>query len=57
MIKNAAVADNIIPLKKRTRKINNEAVVQFHFLKSETWKSVYKDSETKNKFNVYSYTF
>jgi hypothetical protein len=44
-----AVADNIIPLKQRVRKINNETIVQFQLLlKSETWETVYKDNDTTN---------
>jgi hypothetical protein len=43
MINNIAAAGNLIPLKQRTRKVNNETIMQFqHLLKSETWESVFK---------------
>jgi hypothetical protein len=45
-------------LKQKTRKINNETIMQFHiFLKSESWESIYKDNDTNNKFNSFFYTF
>jgi hypothetical protein len=38
MINNIAAASNLIPLKQRTRKVNNEIIMQFQLLlKSETW--------------------
>jgi hypothetical protein len=44
MINNIAAAGNLSPLKQRTRKVNNETIMQFQlFLKTETWESVYKD--------------
>jgi hypothetical protein len=50
MINNTAAATNLIPLKQRTRKLNNETIMQFQLLlKSETWESVYKDNDTNNK--------
>jgi hypothetical protein len=43
MINNISAASNFIPLKQRTRKVNNETIMQFHLLlKSETWESVQK---------------
>jgi hypothetical protein len=43
---NIATAGNLIPLKQRTRKVNNETIMQFQLLlKSETWESVYKDND------------
>jgi hypothetical protein len=51
MINNIAAAGNLIPLKQRTRKVNNETVMQYQLLlKSETWELVYKDNDTNNKF-------
>jgi hypothetical protein len=50
MINNIAAAGDLIPLKQRTRKVNNETIMQFQLLlKSETWESVYKDNDTNNK--------
>jgi hypothetical protein len=58
MINNTAAADNLISLKHRTRKINNETIMQFQLLlKNETWETVYKDSDTNNKFNSFLFTF
>jgi hypothetical protein len=58
MINNIAAAGNLIPLKKRSRKVNNETTMQFQLLlKSEIWESVYKDNDTNNKFNSFLYTF
>jgi hypothetical protein len=50
MINNIAAAGYLIPLKQRTRKVNNETIMQFQFLlKSETWESVFKTMiPTKN---------
>jgi hypothetical protein len=54
MINNIAAAGNVIPLKQRTRKVNNETTMQFQLLlKSEPWESVYKDNDTNNKFNSF----
>jgi hypothetical protein len=42
MINNIAAAGNLIPLKQRTRKVN-ETIMHFQLLlKSETWESVKK---------------
>jgi hypothetical protein len=58
MINNIAAAANLIPLKQRTRRVNNERIMQFQLLlKSETWESVYKDNDTNNKFDSFLYTF
>jgi hypothetical protein len=58
MINNIAAATNLIPLKQRTRKVNNETIMQFQLLlKSETQESIYKDNDTNNKFNSFLYTF
>jgi antitoxin component of RelBE/YafQ-DinJ toxin-antitoxin module len=52
MINNIAAAGNLMPFKQRTRKVNNETIMQFQFLlKSETWESVHKDNDANNKFN------
>jgi hypothetical protein len=52
-INNIAAAGNIIPLRQRTRKINNETVMQFQLLlKNETWESIYN-----SKFNSFLYSF
>jgi hypothetical protein len=54
MINNIAAASNLIPLKQRTRKVNNETIVQFQLLlESEIWESVYKD-DTNNRFNSFA---
>jgi hypothetical protein len=43
MINSIAAAGNLIPLKQRTRKVNNETIMQVQLLlKSETWESVLK---------------
>jgi hypothetical protein len=53
-INNIASAVNLIPLKQRTRNINNDTVMKVQFLlKSETWESVYKDQDINNKFNSF----
>jgi hypothetical protein len=58
MINNIAAAGNVILLKQRTRKVNNETIKQFQLLlKSETWEFVYKDDDTNIKFNSFLYTF
>jgi hypothetical protein len=58
MINNIAAASNLITLKQRTGKVNNETIMQFQLLlKSETWESVYKDNDTNNKFNSFLYSF
>jgi hypothetical protein len=55
MINNIAAAANLIPLKQRTRKVDNETIMQLQLLlKSETWESVYEDNDTNNSF---LYTF
>jgi hypothetical protein len=52
MVNNVAAANNLIPLEQKTRKVNNQTIVQFQFLlKSETLESVYEDIDTNNKFN------
>jgi hypothetical protein len=57
-INSIAAAGNLTPLKHRTRKVNNETIMQFQFLrKSETWESVYKDSDTSSKFNSFCVLF
>jgi hypothetical protein len=58
MINNIAATTNLIPLKQRKRKVNNDTIMEFQLLlKSETWESVYKDNDTNNKFNSFLYTF
>jgi hypothetical protein len=58
MINNIAAAGNLIPLKQRTIKINNETIMQFWlFLKSETWESLYKDNDTNNKLTHFCLLF
>jgi hypothetical protein len=53
-INNIASAVNLIHPKHRTRKINNDTIMQFQLLlKSETWESVYKDHDINNKFNSF----
>jgi hypothetical protein len=45
-------------LKQRTRKINNERMMQFQLqLANETWGSVCIDNDTNNKFNSFLHTF
>jgi triphosphoribosyl-dephospho-CoA synthetase len=59
-INNIVAAVNLIPLKQRTRtrKINNDTIMQFqHLLKNETWESLYKDKDINNKYNSFLYTF
>jgi hypothetical protein len=57
-INNTASAVNLVPLKQRTRKVNNDTIMQFQLLlKNETWESVYKDQDINNKFNSFLYTF
>jgi hypothetical protein len=47
-----------MPFKHRTRKVNNETIMQFQLLlKSETWESVYKDNDTNNMFISFLYIF
>jgi hypothetical protein len=58
MMNNIVIVDNFIHQKQRTRKINNETIMQFQYLlKSETWENVYKDNDTNNKFNSFLSTF
>jgi hypothetical protein len=45
---------NIIPSKCRTRKTSNNRVIFQLLLKTKTWQSVYKSSDTSNKFNSFS---
>jgi hypothetical protein len=57
-INNIVAEVNLIPLKQRTRKINNATIMQFQlFLKNETWESVYKRKDINNKYNSFLYTF
>jgi hypothetical protein len=38
---------NLIALKQRTRKINNEIIAQFQYLlENETWEPVFKNKDT-----------
>jgi hypothetical protein len=56
-INNIVAAVNLIRLKQRTRKINNDTIMQFqHLLKNETWESVYKHKDINNKYNSFLYT-
>jgi hypothetical protein len=56
-INNIASAVNLIPLKQRTRKINNDTIMQFQLLlMSETWESVYRDQDINNRFHSFLYT-
>jgi hypothetical protein len=58
MVNNIAAAGSLISLKQRTSKIHDETNVQFQLLlKSETWKSVYKDNDANNKFHPFSFAF
>jgi hypothetical protein len=58
MMNNIAVAFNFIHQKQRTRKINNETIMQFHcLLKTETWECVSKESDTNSKFNTFLSNF
>jgi hypothetical protein len=58
MINNTVSAGNLKRLKQRKRKVNNETIMQFHLLqKSEICESVYKDTDTNNKFKSFLYTF
>jgi hypothetical protein len=58
MINNIAAANNLITLKQRTRMINNKTIMQLQLLlQNETWETVYKDSDTNNKFNSFLFTF
>jgi hypothetical protein len=51
-------ATNIVPLKTRTREINNEKIMQFQLqLANETWESVYIDKDSNSKFNSFLHTF
>jgi hypothetical protein len=56
-VNNTAPATNIVPLRQRTREINNERIMQFQLqLANESWESVYTD-DTNNKFNYFLCTF
>jgi hypothetical protein len=58
IINNIVATANLIPLRQRTRDVNNETVMQFDLLlKKETWESVYKSSDTNNKFNSLFFLF
>jgi hypothetical protein len=46
-----------MPLRQRTRKINNESHAISASTKKETWESIYKSSDTNNKFNSFLYFF
>jgi hypothetical protein len=50
-INNIVTAVNLIPLKQRTIKINNDTIMQFLLLKNEKWESVYKYKDINNKYN------
>jgi hypothetical protein len=57
-VNNTASAVTLVPLKQRTRKINNDTIMQFQLLlKNETWESVYKDQDINKKFNSFLCTF
>jgi hypothetical protein len=57
-INNTVATATLIPLRHRTRKTDNETVMQFQLLlQNETWESVYKSKDTNSKFNSFLYTF
>jgi hypothetical protein len=57
-VNNTTAAGNLVMLKHKVRKVNNEKIMQFqHLVKSETWIYVHKDNDTNNKFNSFLYTF
>jgi hypothetical protein len=57
-ISDIAATANLIYLRQRTRKINNETVMCFQLLlKNETWVFVYKSSDTNDQFNSFLYSF
>jgi hypothetical protein len=48
----------MVPFKQRTRKMNNETIMQSHIVvKNETWEAVCTDNDRKNKFNSFLYMF
>jgi hypothetical protein len=56
-VNNTAPVTNIVPLRQRTREINNESIMQFYLqLTNKSWESVYTD-DTNNKFDSFLHTF
>jgi hypothetical protein len=46
-VNNITIKVNLMPLKQRTRKINNVTIVQFqHLLQNERWELVFKNKDT-----------
>jgi hypothetical protein len=50
-VNNITIKVNGMPLKLRTRRINNETIAQFqHLLENEMWEHVFKNKDTNSNF-------